>query len=278
VKGLYSLYKKLSRKGGDIDKIYDILAIRVILGSIEDCYRALGVVHSKWHPLPGKIKDYIAFPKPNGYRSIHTTVMTKEAGPVEIQLRTEKIHLEAQYGIASHLTYKESRSPADRREQKKNQLWYHHLIPSLLRRTPVQAKAPHNPPKWVDELAHAHNVETSALSEVIMREIQDDFFSHRIFVFTPKGDVVDLPVDSCPLDFAYAIHSHIGEHTAGAKVNGKLVSLNTPLKNGDIVEIETKANAHPNKKWIDFVRTTAARKHIHQYFSKQFRDDMTNEK
>jgi GTP diphosphokinase / guanosine-3',5'-bis(diphosphate) 3'-diphosphatase len=279
VKGLYSLYKKLQRKGGDADKIYDILAIRIILGSVEDCYRALGVVHTLWHPLPGKIKDYIAFPKPNGYRSIHTTVVTKEAGPVEVQLRTEKIHQEAQYGVASHLSYKEARNPGNRGEQKKNRLWYMQLIPSLLRTSPAKKDITHNPPKWVDDLAHAHNVETHALNETFIRELQDDFFSHRIFVFTPKGDVVDLPIDSSPLDFAYSIHSEIGDHTSGAKVNGKLVALNTLLRNGDIVEIETKQNAHPNKKWVDYIKTTIARKHIQQYFAKQFREkDTTNDR
>lgn len=272
VKGLYSLYQKLGRKDGDIDKIYDILAIRVILGSIEDCYRALGVVHTLWHPLPGKIKDYIAFPKPNGYRSIHTTVMTPGTGPVEVQLRTEKIHLEAQYGVASHLSYKEARRPSDRGEQKKNRLWYMQLIPSLLRSSPAKVDITHDAPGWVEDLAHAHNVDTHALNETFIREIQDDFFSHRIFVFTPKGDVIDLPVESSPLDFAYSIHSEIGDHTAGAKVNSKLVALNTILRNGDIVEIETKTSAHPNKKWIDFVKTTIARKHIQQYFAKQYRE------
>jgi GTP pyrophosphokinase len=272
VKGLYSLYDKLKRKGGDTDKIYDILAIRVIVGSIEDCYRALGVVHTLWHPLPGKIKDYIAFPKPNGYRSIHTTVMTKEAGPVEVHLRNEKIHLEAQYGVASHLSYKEARRPTDRGEQKKNRLWYMQLIPSLLKSSPAKKDIKHDAPGWVDDLAHAHNVEAHTLNENFIREIQDDFFSHRIFVFTPKGDVVDLPIDSSPLDFAYSIHSEIGDHTAGAKINSKLVALNTTLHNGDIVEIETKPNAHPNKKWIDYVKTTIARKHIQQYFAKQYRE------
>jgi GTP diphosphokinase / guanosine-3',5'-bis(diphosphate) 3'-diphosphatase len=273
VKGLYSLYKKRLRKGNDLDNIYDLLAIRIIVGSIEDCYRALGVVHTLWRPLPGKIKDYIAFPKPNGYRSIHTTVVTKEAGPVEIQFRTEQMHQEAQYGIASHLTYKESGERADRSDKKKNNLWYRQLIPSLLKSTPVVSAevVATPPPKWVNDLASAHEFEEPEETKTYMQEISDDFFSHRIFVFTPKGDVVDLPIDSTPIDFAYAIHSEIGYHTSGAKVNGKLVSLDSTLSNGDIVQIETKKNARPSKKWLKYIRTTMARKHINQTLAKQYK-------
>jgi len=270
VKGLYSLFKKCQRKDGDMDKIHDLLAIRIILGSVEDCYRALGVVHTLWHPLPGKIKDYIAFHKPNGYRSIHTTVVTQDAGPVEIQLRTENMHQEAQYGIASHLSYKEAGSQPDRGEQKKNRLWYAQLIPSLLKTSPRASSKTCTSPKWMEDLAAAHNVdEAPEETDTFMQEIRDDFFSHRIFVFTPKGDVIDLPLDSTPVDFAYAIHSEIGEHTSGAKVNGKLVALDSVLHNGDIVEIETKDSAHPTKKWLEYVRTSVAKKHIMQTLSKK---------
>lgn len=276
VKGLYSLYKKLERKGDDIDRIHDLHAIRIIVANVEDCYRALGVAHTLWHPLPGKIKDYIAFPKPNGYRSIHTTVVTKEAGPVEIQFRTEQMHLEAQFGIASHLSYKESGEMLDRGEKKKNNLWFHQLIPSLLRSSPstVSTETKPNPPKWVDDLATAHNVDEVPRAETFMQEITDDFFSHRIFVFTPKGDVVDLPVNSTPIDFAYAIHSEIGDHTAGAFVNGKIVPLDRKLSNGEIVQIETKANARPSKKWLEYVRTTMARRHISQTVAKRQKKDL----
>jgi guanosine-3',5'-bis(diphosphate) 3'-pyrophosphohydrolase len=269
VKGLYSLYTKLGRKGGDIEKIHDILAIRVIVPTIEDCYRVLGVVHALWRPLPGKIKDYIAFEKPNGYRSIHTTVVTKEAGPVEIQIRTEAMHREAQFGIASHLSYKEVlEGKNDRGEQKRNRLWFRQLIPTLLR-TPAEKAGARNIPEWVDALAQAHDVPVQNASDMFMKEIRDDFFSHRVFVFTPKGDVVDLPLDSSPIDFAYAIHSEIGDHISGAKVNGKLVALSSKLKNGDIVEIETKPAAQPSTKWLEYARTTLARRHIQQTLSKQ---------
>lgn len=273
IKGLYSLYKKLERKGGDIDRIHDLLAIRIIVDSVEDCYRALGVVHTQWHPLPGKIKDYIAFPKPNGYRSIHTTVVTQDAGPVEIQFRTEQMHREARYGIASHLSYKEAGPNPDRGEQKKNNLWYRQLIPSLLRSTPATVNSKKaNPPKWIGDLAEAHNVDEVAETESFFRDLSDDFFSHRIFVFTPRGDVVDLPIDSSPIDFAYAIHSEIGNHVAGAKVNGKLVSLDTKLLNGDIVLIETKKNARPNKKWLEYTRTSMARKQIMHTLTRQLKE------
>ena len=272
VKGLYSLYKKLQRKGGDMDKIHDIHAIRIIVSSVEDCYRALGAAHTLWHPLPGKIKDYIAFPKPNGYRSIHTTVVTQDAGPVEIQFRTEQMHYEAQFGFASHLTYKESGAAPDRGEKKKNTLWYKQLIPSLITsssRRSVTKRA--NPPKWINDLATAHDIRESTKEEQFMQELSADFFSHRIFVFTPKGDVVDLPIDSSPIDFAYAIHSEIGDHISGAKVNGKLVSLDTTLKNGDIVRIETKKEARPSEKWLEYVRTTMAKRHISHNLSKRNR-------
>lgn len=272
IKGLYSLHKKLERKGGDMDRIHDLLAIRIIVESVEDCYRSLGVVHALWHPLPGKIKDYIAFPKPNGYRSIHTTVVTQDAGPVEIQFRTEQMHREARYGFASHLSYKEAGASPDRGVQKKNSLWYHQLIPSLLRNSSTTTQKKNaNPPKWIDDLAHAHNVEEVPETEKYLKEISDDFFSRRIFVFTPKGDVVDLPVDSSPIDFAYAIHSEIGDRISGAKVNGKLVSLDTKLLNGDIVQIETKKNAQPNKKWLEYTRTTMARRHINNALSRKIK-------
>lgn len=275
VKGLYSLFRKLERKEQDIDKIHDILAIRVIVSSVADCYRVLGVVHSLWHPLPGKIKDYIAFPKPNGYRSMHTTVLTKEAGPIEIQIRTEEMEREAQFGIASHLSYKESRNHAgDRGELKRNRLWFSQLIPSLLRTKIPSISESSTVPGWVEDLAKAHDVGVpnsgiTTEGTVFMDQLKSDFFSHRVFVFTPKGDVVDLPLDSSPIDFAYAIHSDIGDHISGAKVNGKLAALDTRLKNGDIVLIETKQSAKPSQKWLEYTRTTLARRHIQQTLAKQ---------
>lgn len=260
IKGIYSLYRKLVRKDWDIDKIYDILALRVIFPEIADCYTALGVIHSHWRPVPGKIKDYMAFPKPNGYQSIHTTVYTGDGGALEMQLRTEAQHREALYGIASHLMYKESQ-PGNK---KKGGLdWVRQFFP-ILRKGDIEIQAaPANKktvPDWVKELAHAHH-ETEESEEYLDR-LKSDFFSHRVFVFTPRGDVIDLPVEATPIDFAYAVHSDVGNQMSGARVNGKMVSLDSTLRNGDMVEIITKPSARPSRKWHDIAKTTMAKKHI----------------
>lgn len=272
IKGLYSLFKKLQRKDNDLDRIHDLLAVRIIVKDVEDCYRTLGVVHQLWRPLPGKIKDYIAFEKPNGYQSIHTTVLTREAGPVEIQIRTEEMHRNAQFGIASHLNYKESLNNRDRGADKRNRVWYQHLIPSLLRMSVHDTEGQQRkPPQWVQDLARAHEEQNPPESKKFMDDLRADFFSHRVFVFTPRGDVVDLPIDSSPIDFAYAIHSDIGDHIAGAKVNGKLAALDSKLRNGDIVEIETRDSAKPSNKWLDYAKTSMARKHISASLSKRLK-------
>ncbi|HEY4494229.1 MAG TPA: RelA/SpoT family protein [Candidatus Paceibacterota bacterium] len=239
MKHKYSLYRKLLKYDMDIEKIYDIMALRVVVDTVEDCYRVLGIVHSLWNPLPGRIKDYIAVPKPNGYRSIHTTVLTGLGGVAEIQIRTADMHAEAAYGVAAHFAYKEkdgkyvsSRSTLKWIEELK-ELGY----------------APHEPHKFIEHL-------------------KMDFFNNRIFVFTPKGDVIDMPEDSNPIDFAYSVHSDIGEHCSGAKINGKMSQIFTKLKNGDIVEIVVKKDAHPSSKWLESVRTTIAKKHIRSYLEK----------
>jgi GTP pyrophosphokinase len=260
IKGIYSLYRKLERKDWDIDKIYDILALRVIFPEIADCYTALGVIHSHWRPVPGKIKDYMAFPKPNGYQSIHTTVYTGDGGALEMQLRTEAQHREALYGIASHLMYKESQPGS----KKKGGLdWVRQFFPRL-RRGDIEVQAAPNDkktvPDWVKELAHAHH--DADESEEYLDRLKSDFFSHRVFVFTPRGDVIDLPVEATPIDFAYAVHSDVGNQMSGARVNGKMVSLDSTLRNGDMVEIITKSSAKPSRKWHDIAKTTMAKKHI----------------
>lgn len=268
VKGLYSLYKKLERKGSDISKIHDILAVRIIVTSEDDCYRALGSVHRLWKPIPGKIKDYIAFPKPNGYRSLHTTVFAGQSGTVEIQIRTEDMHRRAQYGIASHFSYKAVLS-GGRRESAFE--WIRQLLPSLRpqqQRLSAKGAPKHkrsesalaDVPKWIKEMAEAQ--EELEESEHFLKAAKADFFSHRVFVFTPHGDVIDLPIDASPIDFAYNVHSDIGNHISGAKVNGKLVSLDTKLTNGDIVEIVTKESAMPSPKWLEMAKTTLAKRHI----------------
>lgn len=224
VKGLYSLYKKYLKYKKDIEKIYDLLAMRIIVDKTEDCYKALGIIHSAWKPLPGRIKDYISRPKINGYQSLHTTVFTGDGELVEIQIRTEKMHEEDEYGVAAHSIYKEG-------EKNKKQ-----VAPWL------EAMLPHS-----------------------VSEIKKDFLSERIFVFTPKGDVIDLPVGSSAVDFAYAIHSDLGDKMSGVKISGKFSSISTILKGGEIVEVITSKNAHPTAKWLEFVKTSFAKKNIRNF-------------
>ncbi len=263
VKGMYSLFRKLERKQWDITRIYDIVAVRVIFPTVADCYTALGIIHAKWRPVPGKIKDYIAFPKPNGYQSIHTTLYTGDGGAMEVQLRTEAQHREAQFGIASHLTYKENQNSSDSSEHGGLE-WLRQFLPGW-KRTADHAPATEdfgkqNVPAWIKELAHIQ--EDHGDSEEYLDTLKADFFSHRVFVFTPKGDVIDLPIAATPIDFAYAVHSDVGNTMSSARVNGKMVALDTELKNGDMVEVVTKASAHPSRKWYDVVKTSMARKHI----------------
>ncbi len=269
MKGLWSLHQKLKRKEDDISRIHDIAALRVVVPTIEDCYTTLGTVHALYKPLPGEFKDYIAFQKPNGYQSLHTTVVTPEAGIVEIQIRTEEMHRHAQFGIASHMSYKQLGKrieKLDKQAQKSRfsslSFSWRSLIPSLMKvvKKDGETENRQNVPPWLAELAEAHAGDAG--SEEFVEGLKEDFFSHRVFVFTPQGDVIDLPATSTPIDFAYAIHSDLGDHLQGAKVNGKLVSFDTPLGNGDVVEIIRRDSAHPSAKWLDIVRTSLARRHI----------------
>lgn len=263
IKGLYSLFRKLERKQWDFGKIYDVLALRVIFPSVADCYTALGIIHAHWRPVPGKIKDYIAFPKPNGYQSIHTTIYTGDGGALEMQLRTEAQHREALYGIASHLAYKEAQGGAE--GPRGGLEWIRQFVP-LWRKKSQKAPSAEGAsvsgavPDWIKELSRAHSEESA--SEEYLDTLKTDFFSHRVFVFTPKSDVIDLPLGATPIDFAYAVHSDLGDHMSGARVNGKLVAIDTPLKNGDMVEIITKPSARPTRKWHDIAKTSVAKKHI----------------
>lgn len=273
MKGLWSLHQKLKRKNDDITLVHDLAALRVIVNSIDDCYTVLGVIHAQWRPLPGEFKDYISFPKPNGYQSLHTTVITADAGIVEMQVRTDEMHKRAQFGIASHMSYKQLGKTAGGSAFRRVSFpWVRDLVPTLLnfRKGSNAAPAPEpekgraapqaDVPRWLTELADAHAA--VAGSNEFVEGLKTDFFSHRVFVFTPRGDVIDLPIHSTPADFAYAIHSDLGNHMHGAKVNGKLVSFDTPLRNGDIVEIVRRESARPTTKWLDFVKTSMARKHI----------------
>lgn len=240
VKHKYSLWKKLVRYNMDLEKIYDIVALRVVVETVEECYRVLGIIHSIWKPLPGRIKDYIALPKPNGYRSIHTTIFTGSGGIAEIQIRTKEMHAEAAYGIAAHFAYKEHADKKIKDDKSKFE--------------------------WIEELKELKNA--AAEPQKFLEHLKTDFFSDRIFIFTPAGDVVDLPEDSSPIDFAYAIHSEIGDHVFGAKINGKMSQIFSKLKNGDIVEIITKKDSHPSGKWLECAKTTIAKKHIRAYSEK----------
>lgn len=237
MKHTYSLWKKLKRYDMDIDKIYDIVALRIIVPTVEDCYQVLGIIHSIWKPLPNRIKDYIALPKLNGYQSLHTTIFTGDGGIAEIQIRTPQMHGQAEYGIASHFSYKES-------IEKQKAAAKHKFV-------------------WIDQFKDLQK--NTDKPEKFLDDLKMDFFTDRIFVFTPEGDVIDLPKDSSPIDFAYSIHSEIGQHASAAKVNGKMVPLSAKLKDSDIVEITTKKDAHPSSKWSSYAKTTMAKKHIKQY-------------
>jgi GTP pyrophosphokinase len=247
------------------------MATRVIVKDVEDCYKALGLIHGHWRPLPGRIKDYIAFPKPNGYQSLHTTIFTGDGSITEIQIRTVGMHRESEYGIASHFGYKEN---FDHKSLKnKNSFsWITQFMPlfNLPEKIVEGSKTGvinNDIPTWLKELA---KVETKPQEhDEFIKDIKSDFFKTRVFVFTPKGDVVDLPSEANPIDFAYAIHSNIGDHMSGAKINGKLVPLDKPLKNGDIVEINVRENAKPTSKWLEMAKTNLAKRHIRSLLSKK---------
>jgi guanosine-3',5'-bis(diphosphate) 3'-pyrophosphohydrolase len=231
-KHLYSFYQKLIKKGWDTENIYDIIALRIIVKDIGDCYAALGVVHKLWRPLKGRIKDYIAQPKPNGYQSLHTTVFFDDGKIIEFQIRTQEMHDEAEYGVAAHWHYDDS-----------------------------GVKLPPKDVLWAKELA---NIQKDLLKNVgDLEDLKFDFFQSHIFVFTPKGDVIDLPENATPVDFAYHIHSEIGNKCSGAKINDQLASLDTLLKSGDVVEIITDKNRKaPSQDWLKTVKTHVARSHI----------------
>ena len=236
-KGLYSLYKKLLYHNNDISQIYDLIALRVVVPTISDCYAALGIAHSLLKPLKGRIKDYIAQPKPNQYRSLHTTVFCDLGEIVEIQIRTSEMHEEAEYGIAAH--------------------WQYSTIGSN-RNIPAEFA------DWIEELAkwHKHKSDTKEYLKSLKLEV----FQNRIFVFTPDGDVIELPDGSTPIDFAYHIHTDIGNKAVGAKINDEMAPLDVELKSGDLVEIITDKNRKgPNYDWLKFVKTRSARGKIRQY-------------
>ncbi len=249
-----SLYKKLRRYDMDIERIYDLVAFRIIVSTIEDCYAALGIVHQLWPPLPGRIKDYIAMPKPNGYRSLHTTVIGPEGKEVEFQIRTKQMHEENENGIAAHWIYEQSKESD-----------------SYLEKKSVKAKT--EDVLWVKQLRSWQEKyqSLSENSEDFLQSMKVDFFKDRIFVISPKGDVYDLPLGATPIDFAYQIHSEIGNSCVGAKVNNQIIPLNFELRSGDVVEILTQKNKRPSEDWLKFIKTSVARDHIKSAMKEHFK-------
>lgn len=244
-KHLYGIYKKMLKQGKNIEQIYDISAVRVIVNEVQDCYTVLGAIHTMWMPLPGRFKDYIAMPKPNGYQSLHTTVITKFKETFEIQIRTYEMHRIAEYGIAAHWKYKEGKIGATKIDDQIN---------------------------WLREVMDTQR--ESSDSHEFLENIEGNVFTDEVYVFTPKGKVLNLPVGSTTVDFAYAIHSAVGNKCIGAKVNGKIVPLNTVLNTGDIVEIlTTNSGKGPSRDWIKFVKTASARTKIRQYFKKEMKEE-----
>lgn len=238
-----SLYKKLLRHDMDIERIYDLVAFRIILKTVADCYATLGIIHQLWPPLPGQIKDYIAMPKPNGYRSLHTTVFCVDKKIVEFQVRTQEMHDEAEYGIAATWAYQEAKK--DKRYRNKKT---------------ITVTANQKELEWVNRLRAWQ--EESAESDKFIDLLKIDFFKDRIFAITPRGKVVDLPAGATPIDFAYAIHSDIGNQCVGAKVNNRIVPLNHELKSSDVVEIIVQKGKRPSPSWLEFIKTSHARAHI----------------
>ncbi|TSC71472.1 MAG: GTP pyrophosphokinase [Parcubacteria group bacterium Gr01-1014_70] len=237
-KHLYSLWKKLLRYDMDMARVTDLLAMRIVVENIEDCYRVLGIIHQLWKPLPGRIKDYIALPKQNGYRSIHTTVFCVRNKVTEFQIRTRDMHEEAEQGVAAHWAYAEGGKPKHGSEVARHMQWVQKLA------------------DWQKEIGSSQN------NEEFLESLKIDFFKDRVFVLTPKGDVIDLPAEATPVDFAYAVHTDIGNRMAGAKVNGKLVPFDRALSSGETVEILTQKNRKPNQEWLSFIKSSIARNRI----------------
>ena len=244
-KHFYSIYKKMKDKHKTLDQIYDLTAVRVIVGTVDECYEVFGKIHKKWKPVPGRIKDYIATPKPNLYQSLHTTVVTNFGQPFEIQIRTEEMHRTAEYGIAAHWKYKENRSEETSLDQRI---------------------------AWIREVMELQGGLKD--SKEFMDTVKGELYSTELLVFTPQSKVISLPAGATPVDFAYAIHSEVGNHCTGAKVNGKIVPLNTRLETGDVVEIITSPNSKgPSRDWLKFIKSSSARAKIKSFYKKEMKEE-----
>ena len=246
-KHFYSIYKKMKNKGKTLDQIYDLSAVRVIVKDINQCYTVLGRIHEKWKPIPGRIKDYIATPKPNKYQSLHTTVMTKYGQPVEIQIRTEEMHRVAEFGIAAHWKYKEGKTEEEANNFENRLAWLREVM------------------EWQGDLKD---------SKEFISALKTELYSHELLVFTPRGKVISLPPEATPVDFAYAIHSEVGNHCTGARVNSKIVPLTTRLEVGDVVEIITSPNSKgPSRDWLKFIKSSSAKAKIRNFYKNELKEE-----
>ena len=246
-KHFYSIYKKMKNKGKTLDQIYDLTAVRVIVKDVRECYTVLGAIHEKWKPIPGRIKDYIATPKPNKYQSLHTTVMTKYGQPFEIQIRTEEMHKIAEFGIAAHWKYKEGKTEEATNNFENRLTWLREVM------------------EWQGDLKD---------SREFIDALKTELYSHELLVFTPRGKVISLPPEATPVDFAYAIHSEVGNRCTGARVNSKIVPLTTTLQVGDVVEIITSPNSKgPSRDWLKFIKSSSAKAKIKQFYKNELKEE-----